>query len=103
MTTLEKVSAIIAEAKDLDAQDITAESTFEDLGLDSLDTVDLIMNFEDEFGVTLEMSEDLKTVGDVVEPVSYTHLVFGVPSFPILLSGSPPAGKAGTSQTGPPG
>ncbi len=67
MTTLEKVSAIIAEAKDLDAQDITAESTFEDLGLDSLDTVDLIMNFEDEFGVTLEMSEDLKTVGDVVE------------------------------------
>ncbi len=67
MTTLEKVSAIIAEAKDLDAQDITAESTFEDLGLDSLDTVDLIMNFEDEFGVTLKMSEDLKTVGDVVE------------------------------------
>ena len=67
MTTLEKVSAIIAEAKDLDAQDITAESTFEDLGLDSLDTVDLIMNFEDEFGVTLEMSEDLKTVRDVVE------------------------------------
>ena len=67
MTTLEKVSAIIPEAMELDAQDITAESTFEDLGLDSLDTVDLIMNFEDEFGVTLEMSEDLKTVGDVVE------------------------------------
>ena len=67
MTTLEKVSAIIAEAKDLDAQDITAESTFEDLGLDSLDTVALIMTFEAEFGVTLEMSEDLKTVGDVVE------------------------------------
>lgn len=66
MTTLEKVSEIIAEAKDLDMADITAESTFEELGLDSLDTVDLIMNFEDEFGVTLEMSEDLKTVGDVV-------------------------------------
>ena len=66
MTTLEKVSEIIAEAKDLDVADITAESAFEELGLDSLDTVDLIMNFEDEFGVTLEMSEDLKTVGDVV-------------------------------------
>lgn len=66
MATLEKVSEIIAEAKDLDMADITAESTFEDLGLDSLDTVDLIMNFEDEFGVTLEMSEELKTVGDVV-------------------------------------
>ena len=66
MTTLEKVSEIIAEAKDLDVADITPESAFEELGLDSLDTVDLIMNFEDEFGVTLEMSEDLKTVGDVV-------------------------------------
>jgi acyl carrier protein len=45
---------------------ITPETKFEDLGLDSLDMVDLIMALEDEFGVEIEAEEDLKTVGDLV-------------------------------------
>lgn len=67
MATFEKVAGIIAEAKDLSTEDITMESTFVELGLDSLDTVDLIMTFEDEFGVQIEMDENLKTVGDVTK------------------------------------
>ena len=45
---------------------IKPESTFQELGIDSLDTVELIMSFEDTFGGTIEMSPDLKTVQDIV-------------------------------------
>lgn len=61
-----EVIAVIAEYKEMDASKITEESTFADLGLDSLDTVELAMNLEEKFGVTLEMTEELKTVGDLV-------------------------------------
>ena len=64
--TFEKVAAIIAEYKDIDVSTIAPDSTFADLGVDSLDTVELIMSFEDAFGATIEMSSELKTVGDVV-------------------------------------
>lgn len=62
----EKVTAILAEYKGLDQGAITRESAFRELGFDSLDIVELIMSFEDEFGVTIEMKEDMKTVGDIV-------------------------------------
>ena len=45
------------------------ESTWAELELDSLDTVELVMNLEDEFGVQLEMNENLKTIGDVVAAI----------------------------------
>lgn len=67
--TLEKVIAILAEYKECDPQEIHENSTFEDLEMDSLDTVDLMMTFEDEFGVQLEMSEDVKTVGDIAKAI----------------------------------
>lgn len=63
----EKVAKILAEQKEVDVSSIRPESTFEELGLDSLDTVELIMQFEDEFNVTLETSDKLKTVADVVK------------------------------------
>lgn len=62
----DKVAEILGEHIDADASTITMESTFEDLGLDSLDVVDLVMNFEDEFGVEIEMNENIKTVGNLV-------------------------------------
>ncbi len=65
--TFEKVIAILADQKDLDPKEITMESSFADLGFDSLDTVVLIMAFEEEFGVNLEVSDAIKTIGDVVE------------------------------------
>ncbi len=69
MTTFEKVVNILVDAKDCEADKIKMESTWAELELDSLDTVELVMNLEDEFGVSLEMNEDLKTVGDVVKAI----------------------------------
>ena len=59
----EKLVKILADYKDMDASAVTRESAFSDLGFDSLDVVELVMQFEDEFGVTIEMNDDLKTVG----------------------------------------
>ncbi len=67
MTTFEKVVNILVDYKDCESSSITKESTFAQLGLDSLDTVELIMNFEEEFDITIEMNEDIKTVGGIVE------------------------------------
>jgi Acyl carrier protein len=65
--TFEKVAKLIAENKDMDVADITMTSTFEDLGLDSLDTVELVMVFEEEFNITIEIEgEELKSVTDLV-------------------------------------
>ena len=69
MSTLDKVVEILAEAKDLEADRITEASTWEELGLDSLDTVELVMNMEDAFGISLEMTEDMKSIGDVVKAI----------------------------------
>lgn len=69
MTTFEKVAELLVDAKDCDRESIKPESTWAELSLDSLDTVELVMNLEDEFGVPLEMNESLKTVGDVVAAI----------------------------------
>lgn len=62
----EKVAQEIAEYKEMDVSEITMESSFEELGLDSLDMVELIMKLEESLDIQLEMDESLKTVGDVV-------------------------------------
>ena len=63
----DKVAAILAEYVDTDASEITAETSFEDLGIDSLDMLDMVMALEEELGgVELELSEDIKTVCDLV-------------------------------------
>lgn len=69
MTTFEKVAELLVDAKDCERDSIKPESTWADLSLDSLDTVELVMNLEDEFGIQLEMNESLKTVGDVVAAI----------------------------------
>jgi acyl carrier protein len=66
MSTFETIAKMLAETKELDANTIRPEMTFADLGLDSLDVAELVMNMEDEMGVTIEISPALKTVGDVV-------------------------------------
>ena len=69
-TVIEKVQEIIAEKLSVDASDVTAEKSFtNDLGADSLDTVELIMEFEKEFGISIpdDQAEKITTVGDAVK------------------------------------
>ena len=66
---LEKMSEMIAEQLNCDAETITADTSFkDDLGADSLDLMDMVMTFEDEFGVEIDTEAigDLKTIGSVV-------------------------------------
>jgi acyl carrier protein len=67
MTNLEKLEQIISEYKELEPGSLTAETTFEELELDSLDLVDMTMACEDTFGVTIELNDDLKTIGDLLD------------------------------------
>ena len=63
----EAVAKVIAERVDYAASDIKAESTFKELSIDSLDTVELLMNLEDELNVEIELTEKVETVGDLVK------------------------------------
>ena len=69
MSTFDKVVEILVEAKDLEAGNVKETSTWNELGLDSLDTVELVMSVEDAFGVSLEMDDSMQTVGDVVKAI----------------------------------
>ena len=66
---LDKIRGIVVEQLGVDADQVTLEANFvEDLGADSLDTVELIMAFEEEFDVEIPdtEAEKIKTVQDVV-------------------------------------
>ena len=66
----EKVKTILCDQLDVDAEKVSAASVIsDDLGADSLDFVDLIMSFEDEFDIEIpdEDVENIKTVGDIVK------------------------------------
>ena len=65
----EKVKSIIVEKLGVEASEVTTEASFtNDLGADSLDTVELIMEFEKEFNVSIpdDQAENIKTVGQAV-------------------------------------
>ena len=63
----EKIAAYLAKQMDIDASQIAMETTFESLGIDSLDTVEMVMDLEEELGVELELEDKLTTVGELVE------------------------------------
>jgi acyl carrier protein len=68
---VQKVIAVIARKKKLDPASITADSTFEQLGLDSLDAADLLFTFEDTFGIVVpdDVALSMKTVRQVAVAV----------------------------------
>ena len=69
MSVAEKVKSIIVEQLGVEADEVTSEASFtEDLGADSLDIVELVMAFEEEFGCEIpdDAAEHILTVGDAV-------------------------------------
>jgi acyl carrier protein len=70
MSVEDRVKSIIVEQLGVDADEVTPDASFiEDLGADSLDTVELIMAFEEEFGVEIsdDEAEKIRKVKDAVE------------------------------------
>ncbi|MBP8031194.1 MAG: acyl carrier protein [Acetobacterium sp.] len=63
---LEKVVEILRNYKDEQDLEVTMDSTFEELELDSLDTVELVMEIEEAFDTSIEMDGEIMTIGDVV-------------------------------------
>lgn len=73
MSVEDRVKSIIVEQLGVDAEEVKPEASFvEDLGADSLDTVELIMAFEEEFGIEIpdDEAEKIKTVKDAATYVA---------------------------------
>jgi len=64
----ERVRNIVAERLNVNPEEVTLETTFEDLGADSLDVMDLIMELEQEFDIEIpdEDAEKIRTIEDTV-------------------------------------
>ena len=70
MAVADQVKKIIVEQLGVDEEEVTPDASFvDDLGADSLDTVELVMAFEEEFGIEIpdDAAETIQTVGDAVK------------------------------------
>ncbi|MBQ7254909.1 MAG: acyl carrier protein [Oscillospiraceae bacterium] len=63
----EKLAQYLSEQLDIPAEEITRDTTFESLGIDSLDTVEMVMDLESDLGVDLELDEKVATIGELVD------------------------------------
>lgn len=63
----ETIAKIIVERTNCNVEDVKMESTFADLGIDSLDTVDMVMSLEDALDIEIELDQKVETVGDLVK------------------------------------
>ena len=63
----DQIAAIVEEHLDGDVEEIKRESTFESLGIDSLDAVELVMKIEEELGVQMDLDRDLETVDELIK------------------------------------
>ena len=59
------IAKIVAERTGCDVADIKPDSKFFELGIDSLDTVELLMNLEDEIGIEIELDHKVETIDDL--------------------------------------
>ena len=63
------IAELIAERNDSDPAEVTRNTRFQDVGIDSLDTVEMLLNLEDKIGVEIELSQKVETVGELVDYV----------------------------------
>ena len=63
------IAELIAERNDSDPAEVTRNTRFQDVGIDSLDTVEMLMNLEDKIGFEIELSQKVETVGELVDYV----------------------------------
>jgi acyl carrier protein len=71
MATVEKVKEIVASQLGVEIEEVTPEASFvDDLGADSLDTVELVMALEEEFGLEIP-DEDAENISTVKDAISY--------------------------------
>ena len=64
---LETIKKLLAKHKNIDESLITRETTFESIGIDSLDTVDLVIDLEETFHIIIERDDTIETVGELVD------------------------------------
>ena len=67
MDVMQTIKDILQENLEIDPATVTADSTLDDLGIDSLDTVELICDLEERCNIEMGYPEGLNTIGDVVE------------------------------------
>lgn len=60
------IAEVVSDRTDTDRENVQEESTFRDLGVDSLDTVEILMELEDKLGTEIELDRKISTVGDLV-------------------------------------
>lgn len=63
----DRIVQYLSEQLDISEEDISRDTTFDSLHLDSLDTVEMIMDLEEELGVDLDLEDKLSTVGELVD------------------------------------
>lgn len=63
----EKVKEIIVDQLGLDAEEITMDTTFEELGVDSLDLFQIVIEIEEAFNIKIEDAESIKSIKDAVD------------------------------------
>ena len=62
----EAIAELVAERVEKDVSEITPASSLQELGIDSLDPVELLMNLEDKLDMEIELDQKVETVGDLV-------------------------------------
>ena len=63
------IARLVAERVDCDAATITPDSRFEELGIDSLDTMEVLMELEGEIGHEVELNEKVETVAELIKVI----------------------------------
>lgn len=63
----EKISNYLSLQLDIPAESITEDTTFESLGIDSLDIVEMVVDLEDELGIELELNDKIATIGELAD------------------------------------